>query len=149
MLQRFRVSGSGFRVSGLGVRVQGLGSWCRKTSGQRSGPNSSRITKVYVRPSVALRLTGPKPKGIKVETFRIDYLIRTPKVEKLSLQPIRKKTDTNPLKSQARSPQLLPWKPPEQPTAQRPGNSYSFLFLIPGFSYCGSSSGTLSGILIC
>ena len=35
------------------------------------------------------KLTGPKPKGIKVETFRIDYLIRTPKVEKLSLQPIR------------------------------------------------------------
>ena len=34
-------------------------------------------------------LTGPKPKGIKVETFRIDYLIRTPKVKKLSLQPIR------------------------------------------------------------
>ena len=34
------------------------------------------------------RLTGPKPKGIKVQTFRIDYLIRTPKVEKLSLQPI-------------------------------------------------------------
>ena len=36
------------------------------------------------------RLTGPKPKEIKVETFRIDYLIRTPKVEKLSLQPIRR-----------------------------------------------------------
>ena len=36
-------------------------------------------------------LTGPKPKEIKVETFRIDYLIRTPKVEKLSLQPIRVK----------------------------------------------------------
>ena len=34
-------------------------------------------------------LTGPKPKGIKVETFRTDCLIRTPKVEKLSLQPIR------------------------------------------------------------
>ena len=34
-------------------------------------------------------LTGPKPKEIKVETFRIDYLIRTPKVEKLSLQPVR------------------------------------------------------------
>ena len=34
-------------------------------------------------------LTGPKPKEIKVETFRIDYLIRTPRVEKLSLQPIR------------------------------------------------------------
>ena len=33
-------------------------------------------------------LTGPKPKEIKVETFRIDYLIRTPKVEELSLQPI-------------------------------------------------------------
>ena len=33
-------------------------------------------------------LTGPKPKEIKVETFRIDYLIRKPKVEKLSLQPI-------------------------------------------------------------
>ena len=33
-------------------------------------------------------LTGPKPKEIKVETFRTDYLIRTPKVEKLSLQPI-------------------------------------------------------------
>ena len=34
-------------------------------------------------------LTAPKPKGIRVETFRIDYLIRTPKVEKFSLQPIR------------------------------------------------------------
>ena len=34
-------------------------------------------------------LTGPKPKEIQVETFRIDYLIRTPKVEKMSLQPIR------------------------------------------------------------
>ena len=33
-------------------------------------------------------LTGPKRKEIGVETFRIDYLIRTPKVEKLSLQPI-------------------------------------------------------------
>ena len=34
-------------------------------------------------------LTGPKPNEIKAETFRIDYLIRDPKVEKLSLQPIR------------------------------------------------------------
>ena len=34
-------------------------------------------------------LTGPKPKGIKVKIFRIDYLIRTPKVKKFSLQPIR------------------------------------------------------------
>ena len=33
--------------------------------------------------------TAPKPKEIKVETFRIDYLIRTLEVEKLSLQPIR------------------------------------------------------------
>ena len=41
-------------------------------------------------------LTGPKPKEIKVETFRIDYLIRTPKVEKLSLQPIR--STVNPIK---------------------------------------------------
>ena len=28
-------------------------------------------------------LTGPKPKEIKVETFRIDYLLRTPKIEKV------------------------------------------------------------------
>ena len=39
-----------------------------------------------------LKLTGPKPEEIKVETFRIDYLIRTQKVEKLSLQPISKGT---------------------------------------------------------
>ena len=39
---------------------------------------------------LGFKLTGPKPKEIKVETFRIDYLIRTPKVEKLSLQPISK-----------------------------------------------------------
>ena len=32
-------------------------------------------------------LTGPKPKETTVETFRIDYLLRGPKVEKLSLQP--------------------------------------------------------------
>ena len=37
-----------------------------------------------------IKLSGPKPKEIKVETFRIDYLLRTPKVEKLSLQPISK-----------------------------------------------------------
>ena len=36
------------------------------------------------------KLTGSKPKGIKVETFEIHYLIRTPKVEKFSLQPISK-----------------------------------------------------------
>ena len=35
----------------------------------------------------SFNLAGPKPKEVKVETFRIDYLIRTSKVEKLSLQP--------------------------------------------------------------
>ena len=39
----------------------------------------------YLRPYT---LTGPKPTETKAETFRIDYLIRTQKVEKLSLQPI-------------------------------------------------------------
>ena len=33
-------------------------------------------------------LTGPEPKEITVETFKIDHLIRTPRVEKLSLQAI-------------------------------------------------------------
>ena len=33
-------------------------------------------------------LTGPKPKEIKVETFRINYLIRSPKVEKLGFEPV-------------------------------------------------------------
>ena len=52
------------------------------------GPSLSEL---YDLPRYASQLTGPKPKGIKVETFRIDYLIRTPKVEKLSLQPIRQR----------------------------------------------------------
>ena len=39
-------------------------------------------------PSTQLRLTGPKPKEIKVETFRINYLIRSPKVEKLGFEPV-------------------------------------------------------------
>ena len=34
------------------------------------------------------QLTGPKPKEIKVGTFRIDYLIRTLTVEKLSSHSI-------------------------------------------------------------
>ena len=42
-----------------------------------------------------LQLTGPKPKEITVETFRIDYLIRTLKVEKLSLQPIRQRLEVS------------------------------------------------------
>ena len=33
-------------------------------------------------------LTGPKPKEIEVETFRINYLIRSPKVEKLGFEPV-------------------------------------------------------------
>ena len=33
-------------------------------------------------------LPGPKPKEIKVETFRIDYLKRSPKVEKLGFEPV-------------------------------------------------------------
>ena len=44
-------------------------------------------------------LTGPKPKEIKVETFRIDYLIRTLKVEKLGLQPISEPEDKRPRSS--------------------------------------------------
>ena len=41
----------------------------------------------FVQAPISFELTGPRPKEIKVETFRIDYLIRAPKVEKLSLQP--------------------------------------------------------------
>ena len=37
---------------------------------------------------MGLRLTGPKPKEKKVGTVRIEYLIRGPKVEKLSVRPI-------------------------------------------------------------
>ena len=31
----------------------------------------------------------PKTQAKQIEAFRIDYLIRTPNVEKLSLQPVR------------------------------------------------------------
>ena len=34
-------------------------------------------------------LTGPKPKEIIVKTFRISYLVRSPKVEKLGFEPVR------------------------------------------------------------
>ena len=54
-----------------------------------STPKSLPYWKVLGTLSLNLILAGPKPKEIQVETFRIDYLIRTPKVEKLSLQPIR------------------------------------------------------------
>ena len=33
-------------------------------------------------------LTGPKRKEIKVETFRVNYLIRSPKAEKLGFEPV-------------------------------------------------------------
>ena len=42
---------------------------------------------------LALKLTGPTPKEIEFETFRINYLIRSPKVEKLGLEPVRKGRD--------------------------------------------------------
>ena len=38
--------------------------------------------------SANLCTLAQNPRKYRVETFRIDYLIRTPKVEKLSLQPI-------------------------------------------------------------
>ena len=47
-------------------------------------------------PPSTLDLTGAKPKEIKVETFRIDYLIRGPKVAKLSLQQIRNNRNPKP-----------------------------------------------------
>ena len=53
--------------------------------------------------TVTLLLTGPKTKGIKVETFRI---IRTPKVEKLSLQPISIEPLPEPLKGPENPPIL-------------------------------------------
>ena len=34
------------------------------------------------------RLTGPKPKEIEVETFSINYLARSPEVEKLGFGPV-------------------------------------------------------------
>ena len=43
---------------------------------------------VLVKRKSSLLLTGPKPKEIKVETFRINYLIRSPKVEKLGFEPV-------------------------------------------------------------
>ena len=33
-------------------------------------------------------LTGPKTQEIKVDTFRMNYLIRSPKVEKLGFEPV-------------------------------------------------------------
>ena len=59
----------------------------------RSPPNSvGNCSGSYARylPMLYLGLGGIflKPNGRKVETFRIDYLVRTPKVEKLSLRPV-------------------------------------------------------------
>ena len=49
---------------------------------------SEIIAKDPWRQVLGLLLTGPKPKEIKVEIFRIDYLIRSPKVEKLGFEPV-------------------------------------------------------------
>ena len=58
-------------------------------------------------PPSTLDLTGAKPKEIKVETFRIDYLIRGPKVAKLSLQQIRNNRNPKPqTQIQNRKPKL-------------------------------------------
>ena len=43
-----------------------------------------------------LNSLAQNPKDLKVKTFRIDNLLRTPKVEKLSLQPIRNLTPYRP-----------------------------------------------------
>ena len=42
-----------------------------------------------VNPHICMYLTGPQPKEINVETFRINYLIRSPRVEKLGFKPVR------------------------------------------------------------
>ena len=80
---------------------------------------------ITVNTSDAILLTGPEPKKIKVETFRIDYLIRTPKVEKLSLQPIRLPTTSTPacgqrcrpgrLRNRSHEPAALGLRFPETP----------------------------------
>ena len=58
----------GLVVEGLGLVVHGVRASSAPASPERGN-------------SKALYLTGPRPKGINVETFRIDYLIRTPKGE--------------------------------------------------------------------
>ena len=86
------IPGAGLRVWGFGVlgfRVWDLEfrsfehSWAWPAL--RLKPQSRALLGLRL----GFRLTGPKPKKIKVETFRIDYFVRTPKVKKLSLQPIR------------------------------------------------------------
>ena len=53
------------------------------------GPSRSYAGFRKQRPQIVrAQLTGPKPKEIKVETFRINYLIRSPKVEKLGFEPV-------------------------------------------------------------
>ena len=68
----------GFAVGVLGFEESGASRFL-------SRPLITRVPFFYCSDLI---LTGPKPKEIKVETFRIDYRIRTPKVEKLILQPI-------------------------------------------------------------
>ena len=88
------IPGAGLRVWGFGVlgfRVWDLEfrsfehSWAWPAL--RLKPQSRALLGLRL----GFRLTGPKPKKIKVETFRIDYFVRTPKVKKLSLQPISRR----------------------------------------------------------
>ena len=42
------------------------------------------------------KLTGPKAQEIKVETLRINCLLRSPKVQKLGFEPVRKTLNPRP-----------------------------------------------------
>ena len=49
-------------------------------------PKPFLFGRLFVSPLNNSARPGPKPKEIKVETFRTDYLIRAPKLEELSLR---------------------------------------------------------------
>ena len=104
----------------------------------------------------ALKTHWPKPKEIKVETFRIDYLIRTPKVEKLSLQPIRSSAAETPANRQVseqpgwcpncKEASTTPSPPPPPPCGthskqKTPPNIYSVFFCYWCFSCCCCEGG--------
>ena len=55
--------------------------WHSKNIPQRTPKNPTCSPKTR-------QLTGPKPKKIRVETSRINYLIRSPKVEKNGFEPV-------------------------------------------------------------
>ena len=79
----------GFGAQGFGVKVEGLGfnlGLCAPGPGFFTrtlslSPHGAWPFRIGI-------LTGPKPKEIKAETFRIHYLIRSPKVEKLGFEPV-------------------------------------------------------------